>query len=240
MTLAPIAASEQPAPARITGVAITGSPHDYTITIRGSGLGHWPVSQPALPYTGDVPYFRIGDVGKGEAGFIGDAYTVNYQIWKPDEIRIGYTVAIPNDNFVIVAHNPETHLGSAWAGVVPPITPGRPTIESVTFSPSGEPLHIVITGSGFGNDAHVGFGDWRMHSFEFNHQSLLWGASDSGAITLVYGERKKKRVVIDGFAGDYGTGSGSTQSAALPNDPVLITVTNPKTGLYAQWGGNVP
>jgi len=238
--LAPIAASEQENPARIASVTIAGSPHNYTITIRGTGLGHWPSSLPALPFTGDIQYFRIGDVGKGEAGFIGDAYTVNYQVWTPNEIRIGYNVAIANDNFVIVAHNPQTHLGSAWAGVIPPVTPGRPIIASVTLSGSGEHLGMVITGSGFGKNPSVGFTDWRLHPFGFNNQSALWGAGDSGQITLVYGERRKKRIVVHGFAGAYGSGSGSTQFAALPNDPVTISVTNVKTGLWAHWGGNVP
>lgn len=238
--LAPIAASEQVTRARISGVTVDGSAHDYTITIRGTGLGQWPSSLPPLPYTGDIPYFRIGDVGKGEAGFIGDAYTVSYQTWTPNEIRIGYNVAIPNDNFLIVVHNPKTHLGSAWAGVIPPATPGRPIITSVTLSGSGQQLRIVITGFGFGKDPSVGFSDWRMHPFSFNNQSSLWDASDSGPITLVYSERKKKRIVIEGFAGTYGSGSGITQYAALPNDPIAITVTNHKTGLWAHWGGNVP
>ena len=57
----------------ISSVTVSGSPGAYTFSVAGTGFGPAPVH---LPYAGDTPDFRIGDLaqlGDGEYGYSGDA-----------------------------------------------------------------------------------------------------------------------------------------------------------------------
>ncbi|MGP8101700.1 MAG: hypothetical protein ACLQHL_13240, partial [Candidatus Cybelea sp.] len=218
--------------------------------VRGFGFGLWPKNLPKLPYKGDTHYFRIGD-GTIESGFLTNAYPLDYALWTRGRIYVNdYTVASPSDCIEVVAWNPTTHAGGAWAGNIQPIAQGTPQIGSVQFAGWGKNFHMVVLGSGFGkapvpmpyrgNTAFFNFVDFRYHPFAFNNASSLWGAGGgSDPVTLVYHSWTNTRIEIDGFAGAYGSGHGRTRTVVEQNDPVIISVWNTTNDLPTAWGGNI-
>ena len=86
---------------QINSVHFSGSPGNYTLTIKGSGSGSPVVS---LPFTGDVSNFRIGDaaqVGHGEWGYTGD---LNMLISASCNAATQYSFAFASFEFLTAVH----------------------------------------------------------------------------------------------------------------------------------------
>jgi hypothetical protein len=234
-------------------VVFSGENPNYNITLTGYGFGH------AAPVNGDVGYFRVGDPtcgkvnpGACEAGYLGDAYTLDYLSWTNSQIRIGeYTVGVPGDAIEIGVWNPQEHSGvqaSVWGGNIPPVQPGTPQISNVLISGSGQNLNITIFGTGFGSapsglpctcdTAFLRIGDYAYHYFN-GQSSVYFRAGFTGDnITLNYSAWSDTEIQITGFGGAYGQKGLAVNSG----DPISIDVWSTNgTGLLATaWGGRVP
>ncbi len=221
----------------IHSVSVSGSRGDYTVIVKGHGFGGPTV---ALPFSGDVSNFRIGDdaqLGQGEWGYTGDDHTLHYLVWTSSEVEVGGLGASAGDALVIALWNAITGRGVTWGGNVPPVTSGTPTISSVGFSSLGTPadLRIVVKGEGFGpaptalpysGDLNsFSFWDGRAHcgsSAAFTAGGKYFGDAPGDAVTLRYQSWTDTKIVVNGFTGSYGTGCGKVKTG----DPVAVSVWN--------------
>lgn len=221
----------------ISSVTISGTSGDYSVVVRGHGLGGPTVP---LPFLGDVSNFRIGDdaqPGQGEWGYTGDSHPLQYTKWTPSEVEVGGLGAHPGDALVVALWNGVTARGVTWGGNVPPVTSSTPTIKSVGFSSLGTPvdLRIVVKGKGFGPAPvalpFVGdldsfsFWDGRAHcgsSAAFTAGGEYFGQAPADAVTLRYESWSDTKIVIGGFRGSYGTGCAKVDTG----DPVAVSVWN--------------
>jgi hypothetical protein len=249
VSLAEPALAQRP---QINSVQFSGSPGDYTLTIKGGGFGS-PVV--ALPFTGDVSNFRIGDSATFmESGYTGDADVLTYQSWSNYTIVVSGFGGQPGDAITIAVWNSASKLGGTWGGNVPPTSVSTPQITSVELSGTGSSLQIVVNGIGFGlapstmpapgsgGDLNFfRFLDFRAHCgassslFEAGFQG--WGIISSDSVTLFYQSWSDDQIVISGFGGTYGQGCATYQAG----DPVVIVVYNTgdtsSNGPQTAWGG---
>jgi hypothetical protein len=239
-------------------VVITGNSNNYSLALSGYNFG-----SNVCNGSGDCANFRIGNPtcnktnpGGCEAGYLGDAYTVDFNSWLPNAINVnGYTVGKPCDAIEVGAWNSQNNQadGVAWAGNIPGTNCGTPQINSVVFSGSGANLHITIYGKGFGkapsgipcnncDTEFLRFGDYAYHSFTGACGVCFYaGNSTSGgsnSITLNYKSWSNTKIVLTGFAGTYGQNGMAVSSG----DPVTIDVWSTNaTGLLATaWSGRLP
>jgi hypothetical protein len=221
----------------IHSVDISGSSGDYTVTVTGHGLGGPTV---AVPFSGDVSNFRIGDDAQGptgEWGYVGDAHALHYMVWTGSEVQVGGLGASPGDALVIALWNHATGRGVTWGGNVPAVSPSTPRITSVGFSSLGTPaaLRIVVKGVNFGlaptrlpfvGDLNwFSFWDGRAHcgsSSAFTAGGRYFGQSQADTVTLRYRSWTTTKIVINGFSGSYGTGCSKVETG----DPVAVSVWN--------------
>ncbi len=221
----------------IHSVAMSGSRGDYTVVVRGHGFGRPTV---ALPFSGDVSNFRIGDdaqLGHGEWGYTGDGHVLRYLVWTSSEVEVGGLGAGPGDALVVALWNAATGRGVTWGGNVAPVTSGAPTVSSVGFSSLGTPadLRIVVKGDGFGPAPTTlpfsgdldsfSFWDGRSHcasSAAFSAGGRYFGDAPADGVTLRYQSWTDTKIVINGFTGSYGTGCAKVKSG----DPVAVSVWN--------------
>jgi hypothetical protein len=220
----------------IKSVALSGTPGDYTVLVRGHGLGGPTV---ALPYVGEVSNFRIGDDAQPgqEWGYVGDAHPLQYLVWKPTEVEVSGLGAGPGDALVVGLWNATTGRGASWGGNVAPVATGSPTITSVAFSSLGTPvdLRILVKGSGFGVAPHslpfigdldtFSFWDGRSHcgaSTAFSAGGDYFGVVPADTVTLRYESWTDTKIVVSGFRGSYGTGCSKLETG----DPVAVSVWN--------------
>jgi hypothetical protein len=221
----------------ISAVAFSGSSGNYSVIVRGHGLGGPTV---ALPFLGVVSNFRIGDnaqLGPGEWGYTGDGHALDYTVWTPSEVEVSGLGASAGDAVIITLWNAATGRGVTWGGNVPPVVPGTPSIKSVGFSSLGTfpDLRIVVKGRGFGPAPvvlpFVGdldsfyFWDGRTHcgsSAAFTAGGRYFGNVPPDAVTLRYRSWTDTKIVIDGFRGAYGTGCSQVKNG----DPVAVSVWN--------------
>ncbi len=221
----------------IRSVVISGGGGDYTVTVRGHGLGG-PTQ--AMPFSGDVANFRIGDGAQGpsgEWGYVGDAHALRYLVWTGSEVEVGGLGASPGDALVIALWNDVTGRGVTWGGNVPPVASGTPTITSVGFSSLGTPadLRLVVKGRNFGSApaglpflgdlSWFSFWDGRAHcgsSSAFTAGGTYFGQAPSDTVTLRYRSWTDTKIVINGFGGSYGTGCSKVE----PGDPVAVSLWN--------------
>jgi serine/threonine protein kinase len=236
---------------RITSVAISGGPYNYTVTINGAGFGSLPNG---MPFDGVTPYFRlfeIAQLGAAEWGYPGDAKALAYESWSDTQIQISGLSARPGDAVQIWVSNPTTGLCATWGGNVPGGS-GNPRITSVNFWGSGENLRVTINGSGFG-DAPSGmpftgdlnqfiFADQRTHSGAgaFEAGGERWGHGQPDPVTVKFQSWSDHQIVICGFAGSYGQGDANIIQSG---DPVYIVVWRSsdvtQSGPQTAWGGFV-
>jgi serine/threonine protein kinase len=236
---------------RITSVAFSGVPYNYTVSINGVGFGSLPNG---VPFDGVTPYFRLFEVaqlGAGEWGYPGDARTLAYHSWSGTQIQISGLSARPGDAVQIWFSNPTTGLSATWGGNVPGGS-GNPRIDSVSFSGSAANLHVTIDGLGFGDapatmpftgdlDQFI-FADQRTHSgtgaFEAGGQR--WGHGQPDPVTVKFQSWSDNQIVIDGFAGSYGQGDANMIQSG---DPVYIVIwranDTSQAGPQTAWGGFV-
>jgi len=220
----------------ISSVAFSGRSGDYTVLVRGHGLGGPTV---ALPHVGEVSNFRIGDDAQPgqEWGYTGDAHPLQYLVWTPREVEVGGLGASPGDAVVIGLWNGITGRGVSWGGNVAPGAPGSPRITSVGFSSLGTPadLRIVVKGAGFGAAPRAlpfvgdldsfSFWDGRAHcgsSTAFSAGGRYFGVVAPDTVTLRYQSWTDTKIVIGGFRGTYGTGCSKIGTG----DPVAVSVWN--------------
>jgi len=220
----------------ISAVTVSGVPGDYTVLVRGHGFGGSTV---AMPYTGDVANFRIGDDAQPgqEWGYAGDANPLRYLMWTPTKVEVGGLGAAPGDALVVGLWNATTGRGTSWGGNVAPVATGTPAITGVAFSSLGTPvdLRIVVKGSGFGAapvampfigdlDA-FSFWDGRAHcgsSTAFSAGGGYFAAVPADTVTLRYESWSDTKIVVGGFRGSYGTGCNKIETG----DPVAVSVWN--------------
>jgi hypothetical protein len=238
---------------QISSVAFTGSAGHYALTITGTGFGS-PAA--TLPFTGDMPNFRIVDnaqVGFGEWGYMGDANVLTYRSWTNNRIVVSGLGAQPGDALTMGVWNQTSQLGGAWGGNVP-TTGSTPKITGVEMSGTGANLEILVYGSGFGAAPpnlppfaspadldYFRFTDLRSHCgsgstlFEAGFQG--WNINQPTPVTLYYTSWSDNTIVVSGFAGSYGQGCATYQ----PGDPVTVVVYNTAdtsdTGAQTAWGG---
>jgi len=221
----------------IHSVSFSGSPGNYTVSVHGHGLGGSTV---ALPFSGDVSNFRIGDnaqLGRGEWGYAGDSRALHYMVWSPSEVVVSGLGANAGDALVIALWNAVTGRGVTWGGNVPPGTSDTPTISSVGFSSLGTPadLRIVVKGDSFGPAPtrlpFVGdlnsfyFWDGRAHcgsSSAFTAGGKYFGDAPTDTVTLRYQSWTNTKIVINGFSGSYGSACNDLRTG----DPVAVSVWN--------------
>lgn len=234
---------------------ITGSSQNYSIALNGYNFGSDLCSG-----SGDCQYFRIGNPtcnkrnpGGCEAGYLGDAYGVNFNSWMDNQIQIsGYTVGQPGDAIEVGVWNSQNQAdGTVWAGNIPPVQPGTPQIYSVVFSGSGEKLHITIYGTGFGSSEGLGctlpcknsdtgflrFGDYAYHSFTGECGTCFYAGFTGNSITMNYTSWSNTKIEMSGFAGTYGQGG----VVVSPGDVAIdVFSTNGSGDLATAWSGTVP
>jgi hypothetical protein len=221
----------------ISAVAFSGSSGNYSVIVKGHGLGGPTV---ALPFLGAVSNFRIGDnaqLGQGEWGYTGDVHALDYTVWSPSEVEVSGLGASAGDAVVITLWNAATGRGVTWGGNVPPVGQETPSIKSVGFSSLGTfpDLRIVVKGRGFGPAPGVlpfvgdlnsfSFWDGRTHcgsSAAFTAGGLYFGNVPADVVTLRYRSWTDTKIVIDGFRGAYGTGCSQVKNG----DPVAVSVWN--------------
>jgi hypothetical protein len=221
----------------IRSVTFTGTSGDYTVMVKGHGLGGPTV---ALPFSGDVSNFRIGDnaqLGQGEWGYTGDVHLLHYLVWTGSEVEVSGLGANPGDALVIALWNAVIGRGVTWGGNAPPVPSNTPTITAVGFSSLGTPkdLRIVVKGHGFGaapttlpfvgDLSSLYFWDGRAHcgtSAAFSAGGLYFGHAPADAVTLRYRSWTNTKIVINGFSGAYGTGCSQVRGG----DPVAVSVWN--------------
>ncbi len=234
----------------ITGVSFSGSPGNYTLTVKGSGFGSFRGS---FPFYGDSSYFRMADaaqLGFGEWGYDGDAYGLIYDSWSDSQIVVSGFGGQSGDAIALGVWNPSSGLGATWGGNVPDSAAAIPQITSVSFSGSGQNLKIIVQGSGFGNaPVTMPFtGDLNYFIFDdartqcgggstlFEAGTTAWGHR-TDSVTLNYESWSDTEIVIDGFAGTYGQGCATVENG----DPVTIEIWNSsdasQTGPQTAWGG---
>jgi len=234
---------------------ISGSSGNYSIALSGYSFGSSLCSGSGQ----DCAYFRIGNPtcnktnpGGCEAGYLGDAYTVNFDSWTDDQIQIsGYTVGQPGDAIEVGIWNSQNETdGTVWAGNILPVQPGTPQIYSVVFSGIGKSLHVTIYGTGFGSapagvpcasgcyTGFLRFGDYAYHSFTGQCGACFYAGFTGSTITVKYTSWSNTKIVLSGFAGTYGEDS----LVVNHGDPVAIDVwSNTGNGLLATaWSGRVP
>ncbi|MGA2980964.1 MAG: hypothetical protein ABSD76_15355 [Terriglobales bacterium] len=235
---------------------ISGSSQNYSIALSGYDFGSGLCSG-----SGDCQYFRIGNPtcnkrnpGACEAGYLGDAYTVNFNSWVDNQIQIsGYTVGQPGDAIEVGVWNSQNQAdGTVWAGNIPPVQSGTPQIYSVVFSGAGKNLHITIYGTGFGSAQDLGctlpcknsdtgflrFGDYAYHSFVGDCGACFYAGFTGNSITMNYESWSNTKIEMAGFAGTYGQGGMVVRTG----DPVAMDVfsTNGNGDLATAWSGTVP
>jgi hypothetical protein len=251
MLLLVVGSVGQSAPA-FSPVVITGTSQNYAITLNGYHFNSGLCSG-----IGDCQYFRIGNptcnksnLGGCEAGYLGDADTVNFNSWTENLVGItAYTVGQPGDAIEIGVWNQQNQSdGTVWAGNIPPVQSGTPQITSVVMSGVGKNLHITIYGTGFGTaptgvpclggcvTGFLRFGDYAYHSFTGECGVCFEAGNTGNTITMKYSSWNNTKIVLTGFAGTYGS------MPVNHGDPVAIDVwSNTGTGLLATaWSGTVP
>lgn len=249
-----ISAVGQSLPA-LSPTVISGSTGNLSLALDGYNFGYGLCGGNSQ----DCAYFRIGDPtcnktnpGECEAGYLGDAYTVNFDSWTENRVQIGgYTVGKPGDAIEVGIWNSENQTdGTVWAGNILPVQPGTPQIYSVVFSGIGKNLHVTIYGTGFGSapagvpcasgcdTAFLRFGDYAYHSFTGQCGACFYAGFTGSSITLKYTSWSDTKIVLSGFAGTY------VEENLVVNhgDPVAIAVwSNTGNGLLATaWSGRVP
>jgi hypothetical protein len=254
MLLLVVSAVGQSVPA-FSPAVISGGSQNYSIALSGYNLGSGLCSGNGQ----DCAYFRLGDPtcnktnpGACEAGYLGDAYTVNFDSWTDNQVQIsGYTVGQPGDAIEVGVWNGQHQAdGTVWAGNILPVQPGTPQISGVFFSGIGKNLHIIIYGSGFGSapvgvpcpsgcdTAFLRFGDYAYHSFTGACSVCFEAGFTGSSVTIKYTSWSNTKIELSGFAGTYG------QDGLVVNhsDPVAIDVwSNSGNGLLATaWSGKVP
>ncbi|MGC1371604.1 MAG: hypothetical protein WA824_05655 [Candidatus Sulfotelmatobacter sp.] len=255
MLLLAVCCVGQSAPA-FSPAVIKGTSQKYSITLNGYDFGSDLCSGSGQ----DCAYFRIGNPtcnksnpGECEAGYIGDAYTVNFDSWASHLLEISaYTVGQPGDAIEVGVWNSLNPAnGTVWAGNIPPVQPGTPKIYSVVFNGAGENLHITIYGDGFGNAQNLGctlpcentntgflrFGDYAYHSFAGACGACFYAGFTGDSITMNYTSWSNTKIEVSGFAGTY----GENDMVVSPGDPVAVDVWNTNSPLLATtWSGVVP
>jgi hypothetical protein len=259
------------APARITGVSITGHSGNYSLTITGTGFGSFPA---ALPFKGYSPYVAIEDAGQStqwgwdSSGIVhsSSGHPVNYNSWSSTRIVIAAVGLSPGDALTVnvTSPGPNAGRGATWGGNAPPKPSTWPEILHVTFSGSGENLRMTVLGNGFGK-APVGFpytGDLRYIEVEdwsractsagtpelFSAGYAPWDGASKDAVTLRIASWTTSRIIVDGFAGAYGStrcvsGAGGYSDGVADDWPDAMTVTvwnthdTDASAAQVSWGG---
>jgi hypothetical protein len=243
----------------VLSVQFNGTPGNLGMDVNGLDFGRVPIP---LPFTGDLAWFRIGDVscyalrpGTCEAGYTRDTSHLTYLSWSGTRIAFShFKLAAPGDAIELAVWNPlaknRRQAAAVWGGNVPPVLRGTPQISSVTFTGHGKHLHITIQGKNFGaappgvpgvgNTGFLEIGDYAYHLPEV-HLSTFFRAGYQNrsvicGITLLYRSWSDRKIRIDGFGGAY----GQDGLVVHDGDPVSIDLWNTKNHLATAWGGRIP
>jgi len=225
--------------AKITKVTISPGGGSFDVTIAGRDFGASPVSLPCNACT--APELKFLD----NATFR-NIETPNILTWTNTSITVSGVTGAAGDSISLVATNDALGSIATSGGNFP----GKhPKIKSVALSGSGQSLHMVITGSGFGNAPQGVPGNTVIPYFQF----LDWKAANgfsagytgqgyTDTVTLNYVSWSDTQIVIDGFGGQYGQNGYTVASG----DPFIITQFTPpgmipgQTGPQTSKGGRVP
>jgi len=125
---------------QISSATLSGAGAGLFMTLDGSGFGTAPHS---MPFSGNTANFLFTNNTKGwNAGFNGDAVSLNYQAWSDTHIQIGGFAAnygqndwtvMPGDRVTISVWNTSSNLRTDWSGVVPGPTGGGGGTDDATY-----------------------------------------------------------------------------------------------------------
>jgi len=212
---------------KITSVTFAGSNASLTMTISGTGFG----TLSGVPCTAcSTPFLKIG-------GHIGCSVTYNIVSWNNSFIIITGLQGNPGGNAVISVTNPQNKSENVAGTSIPSSirVTSPPKIQAVTFSGSGQNLHMTVTGSGFGLAPPQVPGETDLPNFAFVDQPFGTGGWLAGyggcgaldAVTLDYLSWSDTRIVISGFGKRYGTGPRAYRKwTVAPGDIVEIAVAH--------------
>ncbi|MFZ0667991.1 MAG: IPT/TIG domain-containing protein [Acidimicrobiales bacterium] len=150
--------------ATITGVAITGSLDNPTMTITGAGFGSEPTSvAPGCSASGSVFNYSVlvisDDQQQWQAGIPGDCIGFNIVSWTATQVVATFGNWYTDQLF---ASGNQIHSGDTLAiGVAGAyVNGGLPTVTQVApdFGPASGGTTVTITGSGFTGATSVDFG----------------------------------------------------------------------------------
>ncbi len=225
--------------AKITKVTISPDGGSFGVAIKGKDFGAPPVTLPCNACT--APELKFFD----NATFR-NIETPNILTWTKTSITLSGVTGSAGDSISLIITNDSSGSIATSGGNFP----GKhPKIKSATLSGSGQTLHMVITGSGFGRAPqgvpgntvipYFQFLDWRaVNSFSAGYT----GQGYTDTVTLNYASWSDTQIVIDGFGGQYGQDGYSIASG----DPFIITLFAPpgiipgQTGPQTSTGGRVP
>ena len=220
----------------------------YSLTIHGHDFGSLPY---ALPYFGDTAVLRISDpTHHFEAGYLDDKFAIRYLQWSNETIRVADIVMrAPGDDIEVGVWNPQDGRGAAWAGNVPPVVPGTPRIESLSFANIGSGFRIRVLGTNFGNvpatstdapmSGNIVVADPRYRDYVYHPgvRSIVFTAGNAGGAPIHLYSWHNNEI-------DVGIPTkrpnGPTHMELHPGDPIFITVSRSNTNLVTTWGGSIP
>ncbi|MFZ0032100.1 MAG: hypothetical protein WAK84_09530 [Candidatus Cybelea sp.] len=218
----------------ITSVGTITNRQGQKIVIAGSGFGTMQ------PYNGDSCCLEFTVTNKKcgntwQAGMTGELVTLNVTRWTNNRIVIqGFTgeygqncwVLHAGDPVTIEVWNAQSQSGPAlWQTTVGPLTP---TIASVSIITAQQTQKIIIEGSGFGTMQPYN-GDSCCLEFTMTNEQCgnTWQAGMNGElVTLNVTRWTNRRIVIQGFTGEYGQNCWVLNAG----DPVTIDVWNEQSG----------
>ena len=240
------AALGAPAPT-VTKVKFSGSTGAYKATITGKSFGPPPAGVPCNACA-------IAEFNLTATNNIFASLTYNITAWTNTAITLTGINGSAGDAVYTAIKNDAAKNVATWGGNFPG-GKGNPAITSVAFSGKGASTTITVTGTGFGeapggvpgtgNIPYLNFVQYSIKNpMQYNYP---WGAGWQAQgindnVTLKYTSWTNTKIVISGFAGDYGMDGFVT----VKNDPYFIWLWTPpginpgSTGPQTAIGGRIP
>jgi hypothetical protein len=176
----------------------------FLARIIGTNFGTSPVALPCVKCA--IPEMDVFPFDLAEE-------KVTIRSWTDREIVLsGIKGAAGTSYFFAVKNDSLDATAAGWADL--PGGPQPPVIRRVALQKTGSKLHIVVTGSGFGNAPpgvpgntdipYFGFITW-MAGQQPNSGHYPWFAGYPGnAVTLNYKSWSDSKIEVDGFGSFYG------------------------------------
>ena len=247
MAAVPLASTARAALPTVTKVEFSGSAGAYKATLSGKSFGAAPSGVPCNDCS--IPEFTLIATHN-----IFTSLTYNITGWSNTKITLTGISGSAGDAVYADVKNDSAKNLATWGGNFPG-GKGNPVIKSVAFSGKGANTAITVTGSGFGTapDGVPGTGNVPYFNFvQYNIKNPMqynypWGAGWQAQgiadnVTLKYKSWTNTKIVISGFAGNYGMDG----FVNVKNDPYFIWLWTPpgqdpgSTGPQTAIGGRLP